>query len=386
MNLEKICQEILSPEQLREIREYEGIGFRCLLLDRLIDGVYLGAMAFFLAGPLDGVLQSFGGIFLNAYFRAALFLTVVLAGHVCVSFPLSFYSGYVVEKKYGLSPLSVRGWIRRYALRMLLSWGMHLVLFLSLFALIRGCGEMWVPVAAAVFFLFSVVLGILVPVVILPLFYTIEKLDDPTLLERLQKGTEGTTLKLEGVYRMNLSEETSKANAMLAGLGKTRRVLLGDTLLEHFTPEEIEAVFAHEVGHHVHRHMAQLMALMLVVTPILFFVMDVLLKMWVGNGAYASLPVWSLAFLEFAMLGMGWVLEPLQNGISRKFERQSDAYATSHIANGSVLGDAFVKLAIQNKADPNPNRWEVFWLHSHPAIAERIGRARQNATAPGLEV
>src|SRR5205085_10611236 len=101
----------------------------------------------------------------------------------------------------------------------------------------------------------TLVLGRIVPILILPLFYKVTRLDDAALLERLRRLAEGTGLKVEGIYRLHLSAETRKANAALTGLGRTRRVLLGDTLLDRFTPEEIEVVFAHEVGHHVFRHL-----------------------------------------------------------------------------------------------------------------------------------
>ncbi len=126
-----------------------------------------------------------------------------------------------------------------------------LVLVLGLYWLIWLTGRWWWLAAAGAFFVVSIVLGQLAPVLILPLFYQIEKLDAPELTDRIARLAAGTGLSIEGVYRMDLSEETVKANAMLAGLGRTRRVLLGDTLLNGFSPDEIEVIFAHEIGHHV---------------------------------------------------------------------------------------------------------------------------------------
>ena len=120
------------------------------------------------------------------------------------------------------------------------------------------------------------------PVLILPLFYKIERLDDEQLTERLDRLADGTSLNLEGVFRMKMSSETVKANALLAGLGHTRRVILGDTLLDRFTSEEIEVVFAHEIGHHVYHHITKLILLGLVYSAASFYLCDRILVGWVA--------------------------------------------------------------------------------------------------------
>ena len=155
---------------------------------------------------------------------------------------------------------------------------------LGLFWLIWTTHGWWWLAAAGAFFLVSVLLGQLVPVLILPLFYKIEKLDAPELAERIGRLAEGTGLSIEGVYRMALSDETVKANAMLAGLGRTRRVLLGDTLLDGFTPDEIEVIFAHEIGHHVFRHIRKMILAGVLASAAGFWVCDRLLGVVVVRG------------------------------------------------------------------------------------------------------
>ena len=166
----------------------------------------------------------------------------------------------------------------------------------------------------------SVVLGQLAPVLILPLFYKIERLDDPELSERMARLAEGTGLSIEGVYRMGLSDETVKANAMLAGLGRTRRVLMGDTLLDQFTPDEIEVIFAHEIGHHVHRHIQQDDRDGLVYSAAGFWICDRLLTASVAgwHGNYGDIPVSTLPLVMLILTVFALVLEPLQNAISRR--------------------------------------------------------------------
>ena len=156
---------------------------------------------------------------------------------------------------------------------------------LGLYWLIWTAGGWWWLAAAGAFFVVAIVLGQFAPVLILPLFYQIEKLDAPELTDRMARLAQGTGLSIEGVYRMDLSDETVKANAMLAGLGRTRRVLLGDTLLAGFLPEEIEVIFAHEIGHHVFHHIRKMMPGGLVYSVAGFWFCDRLLTLWVAAAA-----------------------------------------------------------------------------------------------------
>jgi STE24 endopeptidase len=213
------------------------------------------------------------------------------------------------------------------------------------------------------------------------LFYRVTRLDDASLLERLRRLTQGTGLNIEGVYRLHLSAETRKANAALAGLGRTRRVLLGDTLLENFTPEEIEVVFAHEVGHHVHRHLIKLVAWSVVLAVAGFWLVDWVLHraaIGLGYGSFdspAALPLLMLVLGGFVLL-----LSPMQNALSRFFERQCDWYALQRTHMPDAYRSAFRKLASMNKADTDPHPLVVWLFEDHPPIKQRLAMADR---APG---
>jgi STE24 endopeptidase len=295
--------------------------------------------------------------------------------HVLVSLPLSFYSGYVIEHRFGLSNQSPRRWVRNWLLSNSFGLLLGAALFGGLFWIMWNTGAAWWLIAAGAFFLVSVVLGQLAPVLFLPLFYKIERIDDGSLLDRLQRLAEGTGLTFEGVYRMGLSADTKKANAMLAGLGRTRRVLMGDTLLDEFTPEEIEVIFAHEIGHHVHRHIPQMIGIGALLSALGFWVVDRVLVMSTGVAPAADAPISSLPLVMFSLMVFQLALGPLQNAISRRFERQCDRYALLRTQNRPAYRTAFTKLARLNKADPEPHPLEVFLLHSHPPIGERLAIA-----------
>lgn len=365
----------LTEAQLSEAKEYNRLELTCDLADRAIDLSFLAIMSFVFARSLDGWLGSLPGLETLTARLAAMFL-LVTGIHILVSFPLSFYSGHILEHRYELSRQSFGGWLWRYAKRNFLTLVLGLAMIQGLYWMIWLTGPIWWLVAAAGYFAVSVVLGQLAPVLILPLFYKIERLDDDALKSRLAGLSKGTGLSIEGVYRMKMSDETVKANAMLAGLGGTRRVILGDTLLDGFSEDEIEVIFAHEIGHHVHKHLRQMLIYGVIFSLAGFFIADRLLALWVGSieGSidYANLPVYTLPFMTLVITVFSMVVEPVQNGISRYFEVQSDTYALKSTGLKEAYRSAFTKLARLNKADPNPHPWEVFLFHSHPPISERL--------------
>jgi len=371
----------LDREQLTEAKQYGRLGLICDLADKGIDLVFLALMALVVARPLDDGLARWSILadFESLRLVALLLITILL--HVAVSFPLSLYSGHFLEHRFGLSKQTFRGWLWRYTKRCTLAVAFSAVIFLGLYWIIWLTGPWWWIVAAGGFFVVSVVLGQLTPVLIMPLFHKIEKLDMPELSQRLNRLAGGTGLSIEGVYRIVLSEETVKANAMLAGLGRTRRVLLGDTLLADFTPEEIEVIFAHEIGHHVCRHIRKMILSGMVYIAAGFWLCHGLLTAWVdwpGQSVdFHLLPVYTLPMVMFALTAFAMLLEPVQNFFSRRFERQSDRYALERTGAKEAYISAFQKLARQNKDDPDPHPLEVLLFHGHPPIAERLAMAER---------
>ena len=370
------ASEEQTPAQRAEARRYSHISLACTLADMAIDLIYLGLMAFVFARPLDSWLATFprlaGG---QSILRLiALFLVVMLL-HMFVSLPLSFYSNFVVEHQFGLSNQSFRRWLRNYSLSNVLTILLGIVLNVGLFWIIWHTGHYWWLIAAAAFFVVSIVLGQLAPVVIMPLFYKVEPIENAELDARMKRLAEGTGIQIEGVYRLGLSADTQKANAMLAGIGRTRRVLMGDTLLEKFTPEEIDVIFAHELGHHVHKHIPKMIATGVLVSLAGFYLIDRAIVWWAGIPTAAAAPTSALPLVMFTLTAFSLVVAPLQNIISRFYERQCDRYALVRTKNPASYRTAFLKLARLNKADMEPNPVEVFLLHSHPPIAERLAMA-----------
>jgi len=209
--------------------------------------------------------------------------------------------------------------------------------------------------------------------VLLPLFYKYKPLDRPELKARLLALAEKCGARVVDVFDLQLSAKSKAANAALAGLGRTRRILLGDTLLSRYSEDEIEAVLAHELGHHVHAHLWKLIGAQTGIVFLGFFLADRLLNWGVsayGFEDHADLAAFPLLALTFAVLAV--VLLPAVNSLSRYFEREADRFAAEVTGRPEALASALERLAEQNLADRTPHPVVEFLFYSHPSIGRRV--------------
>jgi len=243
---------------------------------------------------------------------------------------------------------------------------------------LRAFPDTWWLWAAGLLLIFDVVLSTLAPVLIFPIFnkYTPLGEEHAGLIERLMKLAERAHTRVRGVYQFDMSRRTKAANAALTGMGNTRRILLGDTLLNEFTTDEIETVLAHELGHHVHKDIPLGIAVSTVLTLGGLYLASVVLNWGVsyfgftGPGDIAALPLFILVMGAYGLLTM-----PLGNAFSRWRERRADDYALKMTGNGPAFASALTRLANQNLADVDPEPWVEFLLYSHPALGKRIEKA-----------
>ncbi|MCA9246983.1 MAG: M48 family metalloprotease [Planctomycetales bacterium] len=375
-----LSAETMTVQQLAEAKAYGRQSLTTSLADRGLDLTFFAVLAFVVARPLDAWLRGFAWLEQITTLRLVVFFMITFMLHVLVSMGLSFYSGYVIEHRFGMSNQSRLGWLKSYLQRNALAATFELVMFVGLFWLIWLVGPSWWLAAAAAFFLVTILGGRLGPVLLLPLFYPSEKLEDSPLSERLRAIAEPAGLSIEGIYRLDMSAESNEANAMLAGMGRTRRVLLGTRILEEFSEEEILVVFGHEIGHHVFRHIHKMIFLGGLYGVVGLWLCDRAMAILAARGGhtftYDNFPVWMLPMLMLLLTLFSQVFEPLWNAISRRFERQCDRYALEVTSNAAAYRSAFWKLARLNKDDPYPHPLDVLLFHSHPAIAERLAVAQ----------
>jgi STE24 endopeptidase len=265
----------LEPTSV-EVKRYQRQKLIAGLASLALSLAFLGLMAFWAGPAVDRFVRDH--LDSGRWLRLVALAITYGVGMELLTLPLAFWSKYVLEHRYHLSNQTLVGWIWRQVKGYLVGGILGLVLLAGLYLLLWHTGWAWWLWATVGWLAVTLVMGRLLPVLILPLFYKVTRLDDAALLDRLRRLADGTGLTVEGIYRLHLSAETRKANAALAGLGRSRRVLLGDTLLENFTPDEIEVVFAHEVGHHVHRHLPKMIVWSVAAAAAGFWLVDVILR------------------------------------------------------------------------------------------------------------
>jgi len=306
----------------------------------------------------------------------ALFLYVLLLSVISrlISLPLDYY-GFRLEHRYKLSNQKLGGWIGDEAKSYLLGLALSTLVTQLLYFLIRDFQTYWWILAWALFLGLFVALAQLAPILLFPIFYRFRSLENDALRDRLTRLSERAGAKVRGVYEWKLSEKSKKANAALMGLGRTRRIVLADTLLENYTDDEIEAVLAHELGHHVHNHILKSIIVQAVISFVGFWVVKTALRRpypeWFSSQAdFANLPLIMLVATVMSLL-----LLPILNTYSRFNERQADQYAWKTIPSIQPFLTAMNKLAAQNLAERVPARWVEVLFHSHPSISRRIEAA-----------
>src|SRR6266567_188756 len=287
------------------------------------------------------------------------------------------YYGFRLEHRFQLSNQKLRAWIWDEFKGFLVGVILASIVTELLYFIIREAPQHWWLLAWAAFLGLFVLLAQIAPVVLFPIFYKFEPLEDEELKSRLVRLSESAGTRVRGVYKWKLSEKSKKANAALTGLGNTRRIILADTLLDSYSPDEIEAVLAHELGHHVHRHIFKSILVQAGITLLGFWAAN-----WVLHYAVDRLHMFetlsdfaNLPLLVLVTMLLSFLLLPALNAYSRFNERQADRYAFQSIARVGPFISSMNKLAEQNLAERAPSRWVEWFFHSHPAISKRVQAA-----------
>ena len=307
----------------------------------------------------------------------ALYTLMLLVVLQLVELPFAFYQGFLLEHRYGLSTQSGRHWVTDQGKGMLLGTVLVIIGASVVFLTLREWPDWWWLLSAVTFAAATIVLARVAPVVLLPIFYRFKPLDRPALAERLLGLARKARTDVVGVFEWVLSGHTRKANAALAGMGKTRRILLSDTLLADYSEDEIEVILAHELAHHVHSDLWRGIGVQTLVLAGGFVLANIILRAMAepldlrGISDPAALPL-------LLLVGGAWsfVVMPLVNAQSRSQERAADRYALATTGNVDAFVTAMKRLSQQNLAEEHPSPLVRWLFYSHPPIHERIAAAR----------
>jgi STE24 endopeptidase len=314
----------------------------------------------------------------NPVAALVLYLLALVGLTQILSFPLDLWSGYLLEHQFNLSNERFRGWLKDWFKGLALSLALGLAATELIYWTLRRWPNTWWLACAAAFVAFFILLAQLAPVLLFPLFFKLEPLRDEELRRRLLQLCERVGARVRSVWLWKLSEKSKKANAALMGWGRTRRIVLADTLLEKHAPDEVEVVLAHELAHHVHHDIWKGIALQTALTVAAFYAVHRALLAWSeplgfsGPADFANLPL-----LLLVSAGLSLVALPAANAFSRHLERKADAFALRTTGNRQAFVGAMEKLAEQNLSQRRPHPWIEFIFHSHPSLEKRIAFAHR---------
>jgi STE24 endopeptidase len=370
-----MTETVLDPERQRKAKEYARIRHWLLVADLAIAAVYVLVLL------LSGLSVWFKGRLLlvttHPLVVIALYFLAFSIVYGLFDFPLNYYGGYVLPHRYGLSTQSLKGWLADQAKGGVLSLGIGLVAMEVMYYLLRAFPSIWWLLTGILFLFFIIVLANLAPLLIVPLFFKFRPLEDEELVSRLVSLAERVGTRVQGVFTIDLSAKTTAANAALMGLGNTRRIVLGDTLMAEYDADEIETILAHELGHHVHGDIWRGIAVQTALTLAGLFLADRLLRWGVAYFAFESLAdVAAFPLVAMAVGGLAVLAMPLANAYSRWREGLADQFSLEMTGKPQAFISSMTKLANQNLSEAEPEPWVELLLYSHPAVGKRIKAAQ----------
>jgi STE24 endopeptidase len=312
----------------------------------------------------------------TTFLRWLCFFGVVGAVWLLLTLPFSLLSFYV-ERQFGMSKQSLVSWFADLVKGLGLGAVIGTITLGFLYLSVRFFPAGWWFSAATFLVLFSILLAQLTPVLLLPLFFQLKPMEAGVLKERLLALCKKFEVEVGDVYHLGLGMKTEKGNAAFVGLGKTKRILIGDTLYERFSHDEVEAVFAHELGHQVNNDLWKGISIAAVLLYISFFLASLIVKWWVFPAFGTDLlhPIGLFLFLV-TLTVVQYPSGVLQAMYSRSRERAADRFAEEKIGLGAKLADALERLTFQNYSVFRPNAVMEFLTHSHPASWRRITKLR----------
>lgn len=345
----------------------------------VIDAVYLLTLLFLfqLLGVSELLVKEVSGFVRPGFLILPAYLLILFILYYVLTFPLSFYSSFILEHRFCLTHQKFRSWFFDQIKAAGISYVISIVAFGAFYYVLRHYLQTWWILISLFWIFFSLILAKLVPVLIIPLFFKYNPLSDQVLRERIIKLAEKMKVKILDVFEIDFSKKTSKANAAFVGWGNTRRVILADTLKDKYSYDEIEVILTHEFAHYSMKHLLKLILINAATTLLVFYLMfktNAFVLRLFGLSSLRDIAAFPVIMMYLIIFGM--IMQPLQNCISRKFERDADMAALKI----SGFKDAFIsmmdKLSDQNLSDRSPHPIIKFLFFDHPPIDERINMAK----------
>lgn len=360
---------------LSRAKQYSSIKYSLAILET----VYLAALLFIFSGfgASKALAQQLFKLTGDHYFIFPLYLLIISICYSLLKLPLNFYGSYIVEHNFSLSKQTISDWFRDQFKSGIIAYIIGLIALGAFYYILKISPGNWWLIISLFWIFFTMILARLAPIVIIPLFFKYRKLSDETLRQRIMNLADKMKVKLLDVFEIDFSKKTLKANAAFVGMGKTRRVILADTLKDKYSHDEIEVILAHEFAHYKLRHLFKLILINSLVTIACFYLIfrtsGYVLEVF-GFSSLSDIAALPVVIIYFILFGI--VTQPLTNLFSRRFEKDADLAALKVTQNKDAFISMMNKLADQNLADRNPHPLIKFYFFDHPPIAERIALAQ----------
>ena len=354
-------------------KRYQAMKNRLFLFNIILNFLFL--IFFVLTGLSQGLKAGLANIDLLGNFawqNAAYFTCFVMIAFI-LSFPFEYYEGFVIEHRYGLSAQSLKAWVKDCIKKAAVSFAISLILVEAVYYFLLKFPETWWLWAAIFWFIVSIVLTRIAPRVLLPLFFKYEPLSPGPLRDKVTEFLNRFKIASQGVYVLDFSKKTVKANAMVAGLGATKRIFFSDTMVREFSDEEILAVLAHEVGHYLGCDTFKLALWNLCSGFFSCYAASLCLgKFFPMFGLGAISDIAGLPLFIAVLMATGMLLLPAQNWFSRRLEKKADIFALKATGDRDSFISMMRRLASRNFSELSPSKIVEVFLYDHPPIAKRI--------------
>ncbi|XOF33908.1 MAG: M48 family metallopeptidase [Candidatus Electrothrix sp. YB6] len=371
--------DIYDDEKYRKSQQYTRVTTRFSLLQDTV--TLLLTLVFILVGGfnyIDLLARSAG---VGSISTGLLFTGLLLLISSAVSLPFSVYSTFVIEQRFGFNTTTPKTFgldLLKAVLLTVVIGGPLLAGVLWFFEATGSMAWLWCWLAVT---LFTLILQFLAPVLIMPLFNKFTPLEDGELKQAITEYAGEQNFAIQGIYTMDGSKRSTRLNAFFTGFGRFRRIVFFDTLISKLLPQEIVAVQAHEMGHFKKKHILKMMALSIVQTGIIFYILSLFLgnrQLFAAFGMEHISVYAGLIFFGFLYAPISMLLSILFNIYSRKNEYEADAWAVATTADrGQSLISGLKKLSVHNLSNLTPHPFNVFLHYSHPPVLQRIRAVRR---------
>ena len=364
-------QGVIYEEELNKIIRYTSDNVRF----KVVQAIVIKSLFLFIV--ISGILPWLADNLANTNFLLAglVFFAVIGLIEVLASLPFDYYHSFVIEDRYGFNTKTIKIWISDLIKSLLVMIVLGGLLLSALLLMLNYTGMNWWIWAWAVFLCFQLVMTVLYPTVIAPLFNKFTPLEKSNLKAEIEQLAKKEGIEIKGIYQMDATRRTRHTNAYFSGLGKAKRIVLFDSLIQSHSQEEVLSILAHEIGHMKKNHIKKQLFISSIVSLFLFFMASKLItcRVMYESFGFSNTPYYAGLFL----VGILWepvsfFLSPLGMAISRKFEREADYYSVEIIKRAEPLATALKKMAKENLSNLRPHPLYVFFNYSHPPLLERI--------------